>query len=92
MYSCIAQCKPVGTSVSIVLKFAQKVLIVLIKKQSGIKNKARCGIICGILELVAGTSIGICASLFAAHIKYEYDHPYKNQRTLLINTLQNYNL
>ena len=30
---------------------------------------------------MAGTSIGIAASLFAAHIKYEYDHPYKNQRS-----------
>ena len=59
------------------------------------KQKARIGIMCGLLgqyrglklglelihlEIGAGVAVGICVSLYAAHIKYEYDHPYKNQR------------
>ena len=59
------------------------------------KQKARIGIMCGMLgqywgfeldfelkfsEIGAGVAVGICVSLYAAHIKYEYDHPYKNQR------------
>ena len=38
------------------------------------------GVACACLELFSGTAIGICVSLYAANIKFDYDHPHKGQR------------
>ena len=38
------------------------------------------GILCGCLQFATGTMLGICVSLYAVNILYEYDHPHKDQR------------
>lgn len=45
-----------------------------------IKQKARVGIFVAILEFFAGVALGICISLYAANIDYDYNHRRKDQR------------
>ncbi|CBY33094.1 unnamed protein product [Oikopleura dioica] len=44
------------------------------------RGKARVGILCGCLQFATGTMLGICVSLYAVNILYDYDHPHKDQR------------
>jgi len=45
-----------------------------------VRQKGSVGVACACLELFSGTAIGICVSLYAANIKFDYDHPHKGQR------------
>jgi hypothetical protein len=45
-----------------------------------LRQKARVGIFCAGLEFFAGAFLGICVSLYAQNIEFDYDHPHKDQR------------
>lgn len=45
-----------------------------------IRLKAKIGIFCAFLEFFAGIFLGICISLYAANINFDYKNRHKDQR------------